>query len=48
MCDLACISGFVTVGAILVAFLLNCEGLFCFDSDQLSRHRARRPYRPED
>jgi hypothetical protein len=48
MCDLACISGFLAVGAILVAFIANCEGLFCFDSGQLSRHRARRPYRPQD
>lgn len=48
MCDYACISGFVSVGAVLVAFILNRDSLFSFDSGQLSRHRARRPYRPQD
>lgn len=48
MCDFACIAGFVVVGVIAVAMVLNCEGIFCFDANGLRRHRARRPYRAED
>ena len=48
MCDLACIAGFVVVGVITVAMVLNCEGIFCFDTKGLRRHQARRPYRAED
>ena len=48
MCDIACISGIAVVGAIMLAMILNCEGLFCFDTSGLSKHRSRRPYRPEE
>ena len=48
MCDLACISGFAVVGIIAVAMLLNCEGILCFGSSGLRRHRSRRPYRAEN
>ncbi len=48
MCDLACISGIVVVGVITLAMILNCEGLLCFDSTGLSKHKSRRPHRAQD
>jgi hypothetical protein len=48
MCDLACFAGFGVVGIIAAAMMLNCEGILCFGSTGLHRHRARRPYRPDD
>jgi hypothetical protein len=48
MCDLACISGIAVVSAITLALILNREGLLCFDSSGLSKHRSRRPHRAQD
>ena len=48
MCDLACIAGFAVVAVIALAMVLNCEGILCFGSRELSDHQSRRPYRPLD
>jgi hypothetical protein len=36
------------VSAIALALIFNREGLLCFDSSWLSKHRSRRPHRAQD